>query len=154
MRPEQLFVDSAGRLNYHSESSEAPLRVTAVRPFPISAPDEGLALVDQQGHEVLWIAQLGDLSQEHQMLVANELAQREFVPVIQALISVSSFITPSTWQVHTDRGPTSFVLGGEEFIRRLSFGALLIADIHGLHYLVQDLKSLDRNSRKLLDRFL
>ena len=67
---------------------------------------------------------------------------------------VSTFSTPSTWIVSTDRGATSFVLKGEEDIRRLRGNGLLITDNHGLTYRVIDMRGLDRMSRRLLDRFL
>jgi hypothetical protein len=47
-----------------------------------------------------------------------------------------------------------FVLKAEEDIRRLSGGALLIASGEGLQLRVADRFSLDRGSRKLLERFL
>jgi hypothetical protein len=46
------------------------------------------------------------------------------------------------------------VLKGEEDIRRLSQSQLMIADTHGIQFLIRDIGTLDRNSRKLLDRFL
>jgi hypothetical protein len=46
------------------------------------------------------------------------------------------------------------VLKGEEDIRRMGQGVLLVADTHGVQYMIRDLPSLDRHSRKLLDRFL
>jgi hypothetical protein len=67
---------------------------------------------------------------------------------------VSSFSSPSTWDVETDRGETQIVLRGEEYIRRLGAGALLITDLVGIQFLVPNLQSLDRRSRQLLDRFL
>jgi hypothetical protein len=76
------------------------------------------------------------------------------MPGIRRLKQVSSFATPSTWMVDTDRGETEFVLWGEEFIRRLGKSGLLIEDSHGIHYLVRDINALDKQSRKLLDRFL
>ena len=76
------------------------------------------------------------------------------MPEIERLEKVSSFATPSTWQVRTDRGEARFVLKGEEDIRRLPGGILLIADANGIQYLIRDLFALDRHSRKLLDRFL
>jgi hypothetical protein len=82
------------------------------------------------------------------------LASREFVPEIRAIRAVSSFATPSTWTIETDRGDTTLVLKGEEDIRRLARASLLIADRHGIQYLVRDIAALDRHSRKLLDRFL
>ena len=87
-------------------------------------------------------------------LIEEELAAREFVPTITRIRSVSSFSTPSTWEVDTDRGSTSFVLKGEEDIRRLGPGLLIVNDAHGVQYLIRDLANMDKHSRKLLDRFL
>jgi len=74
--------------------------------------------------------------------------------LIQKLHGVSSFATPSTWDIETDRGPTQLVLKGEEDIRRLSASVLLLTDTQGVQYLIRDLPLMDRHSRKLLDRFL
>lgn len=76
------------------------------------------------------------------------------MPEIRRIASVSTYATPSTWQVETDRGDTRFVLRGEEDIRRLAGQTLLISDSHGIHYLIRDALALDRHSRKILDRFL
>jgi hypothetical protein len=56
--------------------------------------------------------------------------------------------------VDTDRGPFEFVLKGEEDIRRLSGGAMLVVDSHGVQFLIRDLFAMDRHSKKLMDRFL
>ena len=128
--------------------------VVPVRAFPIHAPDDGIALMSADGHERVWIDRLADLPETTRQLVEEELAVREFTPVIQRLIAISGFTTPSTWQVETDRGQTSFVLKGEEFIRRLTPTRLLITDAQGVHYLVPDLNGLDRVSRRMMDRFL
>ena len=68
--------------------------------------------------------------------------------------SVSSFATPCTWYVDTDRGETQFVLKGEEDIRRIGATSLLIADNHGIHFLIRDMFNIDKTTRKILDRFL
>ena len=128
--------------------------VTPVRAFPIAAPQEGLSLVGADGHELAWVPRLADLAAAARTLIEEELAAREFVPTITRIRSVSSFSTPSTWEVDTDRGPFQFVLKGEEDIRRLSGGALLVVDSHGVQFLIRDLFALDRHSKKLLDRFL
>lgn len=128
--------------------------VVPVRAFPIYAPDDGLALMSADGHERVWIDRLSDLPEAPRQLIEAELAVREFTPVIRRLVSISGFATPSTWAVETDRGATSFVLKGEEFIRRLTPTRLLITDAQGVHYLVPDLSGLDRASRKMVDRFL
>ncbi len=33
-------------------------------------------------------------------------------------------------------------------------GVMLIADAHGVQFMIRDVSALDRHSRKLLDRFL
>ncbi|MCH7343215.1 DUF1854 domain-containing protein [Pelomonas sp. CA6] len=128
--------------------------VTPVRAHPLSAPEEGIALVGSDGHELAWIDRLDQLPAAPQALLREELAGRELTPVVQRLLAVSTFSTPSQWTVETDRGTTDFILKSEEDIRRLGDGRLLIAGSHGLHYLVADRFALDRHSRKLLERFL
>jgi hypothetical protein len=124
--------------------------VVPVRAFPLSAPNDGISIVGADGHELLWIARLDAVPEALRALIAEELAAREFVPVI----AVSTFATPSVWTVATDRGETKFTLKGEEDIRRLPNGALLITDSHGVGYRVRDRFALDRHSRKLIERFL
>ena len=128
--------------------------MVVVRAFPIGAPEEGISLLDADGHERAWIERLAECPAPQRELIMTALQQREFMPVLRRLKSVSSFATPSTWEVETDRGPTSFVLKGEEDIRRLSAELLIVNDAHGVQYLIRDLGAMDRASRKLLDRFL
>jgi hypothetical protein len=150
----QLQRDAYGRLVLTASNGEIHEGITPVRAFPIAAPDEGLSLVNYEGHEVAWIENLADLPPAMAELIEADLASREFVPEIERIVDVSSFACPSTWQLLTNRGNAELVLKGEEDIRRLSQTRLLIADAHGIQFLVRDLSKLDRHSRKLLDRFL
>lgn len=128
--------------------------VTALRAYPVSAPDEGVAFMDADGHEILWIDALARLPETLRLQVVQALDEREFLPEILQLTAVSSFATPSTWSVQTDRGATQFLLKGEEDIRRLTGTVLLINDANGVQFMIRDLAAMDKHSRKLLDRFL
>ena len=128
--------------------------VVPVRSFPIAAPENGISLISMDGHELAWIEHLADLPDAQCRLVEEELASREFVPEIRAIKTISSFATPSTWQVDTDRGSFALVLESEDDIRRISRTMLMISDSNGIQFLVRDLTRLDRSSRKLLDGFL
>jgi len=152
--PIQLSRKASGRLALTTADGAVVEGVVPVRAFPIAAPEEGIALVAPDGHEVAWIDRIADLPAEAGRLITEELASREFMPQILRLIAVSTFATPSTWSVETDRGETRFILKGEEDIRRLAGNGLLIADNHGVQYLIRDLLAMDRHSRRLLDRFL
>ncbi len=153
-RSHQLSRDAHGRLVFTDEHGVQHVGATPVQAFPIDAPGELVSLVDADGHELAFIAALSDIDTEARKLLIEEIAQRDFMPVIDRLLAVSTFSTPSTWTVRTDRGMSSFVLKGEEDIRRLRGNGLLITDNHGLTYRVTDMRALDRQSRKLLDRFL
>ena len=111
-------------------------------------------MVDIDGKELLWIAHLNLLAESLRAKVEKAIQQREFMPQILKLYGVSGFVTPSTWDIETDRGRTSLLLKGEEDIRRLSGTVLLVTDGHGVQFLIRDLAQMDRYSRKLLDRFL
>lgn len=150
----QLQRDAYGQLVLTDRNGDAHIGVVPVRTFPIGAPDEGIALVNGEGHEVGWVERIADLPPAIGQLLDEELASREFVPEIEKIIEVSSFACPSTWQVATNRGKATLILKGEEDIRRLSHTRLLIADTHGIQFLIRDTAALDRHSRKLLDRFL
>lgn len=147
-----LTQDTMGRLILTHEGHACP--VTAVRNFPITAPDEGISLVNTEGKELAWVARLSDLAPTAKALICADLEQREFTPDIQRILKISSRATPSIWDVETDRGPTQLTLKGEEDIRRLSLSTLLITDGSGVQFLLRDLRGLDRHSRRLLDHFL
>ena len=149
-----LARDAFGRLVLTSAGGEACVGVMPVRAFPITAPDEGVALVGPQGEELAWIDHLDTQPESVRRLVSEELANREFMPEILRIASVSGYVTPSTWEIETNRGATQMTLRGEEYIRRLSGGGLLITDRLGIQFLIPNLQALDRQSRQHLDRFL
>lgn len=151
----QLTRNAFGKLIY-TVPGEAEVHegVVPVRAFPIAAPDVGIAIVSSDGRELKWIEHLTDLPDATRILLEEELANREFLPEIRQIKHVSAFASPSTWEVATSRGDATLVLKGEEDIRRIGESALIIADTHGIQFLIRDLHQLDKTSRKLLDRFL
>lgn len=150
----QLSRDSFGKLVLTGEDGQVHVGVAPARAFPIQTPDESISMVLPDGKEVAWIDALADLPPAIRELVQEELDGREFMPEIERIVSVTSFATPCTWQVATDRGHTEFVLKGEEDIRRIGATSLLVADSHGIHFLIRNMFTIDKHSRKILDRFL
>ena len=148
-----LESDALGNLVFIDHNGERHIGVYPVRAFPITAPNAGLSIMDQSGKELCWFDLETAIPPMELQLIQEELAKREFMPVIQRISKVSTFATPSIWDVETDRGPTRIRLKGEEDIRRITGNTLLIADSNGLQFLIQDSTQLDRLSKKLLDRF-
>ena len=149
-----LSRDTFGKLVMTDADGQVFEGVAPVRAFPIQSPDEGISLVLGNGKEVAWIDHVDALPEPARSLLQEELEGREFMPEIARVKSVSSFAAPCTWYVDTDRGETQFVLKGEEDIRRIGATSLLIADNHGIHFLIRDMFNIDKTTRKILDRFL
>ena len=149
-----LIRNPFGQLVLTTPQGEVVEGVVPVRAFPIQSPEVGISLVHTDGHEVAWVELLAELPEPAQSLIREELQTREFMPTILNIDSVTSFSTPCTWRVKTDRGDTSFVLRGDEDIRRVGTTILLVTDSHGIQFLIRDAATLSRDSRKILDRFL
>ncbi|WP_288379622.1 DUF1854 domain-containing protein [uncultured Massilia sp.] len=150
----QLRRDPFGKLVLTTSEGDEHVGVIPVRAFPIQAPTRGISLVRDGGKEAAWIDDLADVPEQIRALVQEEIEGREFIPEILTIKDVSSFATPCTWYVKTDRGDTEFVLKVDEDIRRVGETSLLIADNHGINFLVRDMFRIDKHSRRILDRFL
>jgi hypothetical protein len=152
-KPHQLERDSLGSLVFVDSNGTRHIGVHPVRAFPITAPGAGIAIMDQSGQELFWYPDVAAITEAELGLIEEELAAREFMPVIEKITHVSTFATPSIWDIETDRGPTRIRLKGEEDIRRIAGNTLLIADSNGMQFLIKDATQLDKLSKKLLDRF-
>lgn len=148
-----LERDTLGRLILIDASGVRHVGVYPVRAFPITAPGTGISIMDQSGKELCWFDATSMIPGLELGLIEEEMAAREFMPVIEKITKVSTFATPSIWDIETDRGPTRIRLKGEEDIRRIAGNTLLIADSNGLQFLIKDATQLDKVSKKLLDRF-
>jgi hypothetical protein len=150
----ELRLDPFGKLIVRTDDGAEHVGVVVVRAFPIAAPQGSISILSPEGKELVWIDDLTQVPAPERALVEQALQGREFMPEITRLDGVNSFSTPSVWRVQTNRGATELVLKGEEDIRRLTPQTLIVADAHGVQFLIRHLPSLDRHTRKLLDRFL
>jgi hypothetical protein len=150
--PFSLSHDAWGRLTLADADGRRHVGVEPVRAFPLSDPRRWIALVSAEGREVALVENLDELSPALRQTIEEELARREFVPVIERVISKSSR-DPSEWEVITDRGPTTFVLKSDDDIRRMGPHRAMIFDAQGVRYLVDDARRLDAASRRILEHY-
>jgi len=129
-------------------------QVRIIRAFPISDPENGFSIVNQDGHELVWFESFDQLNEENQRIAHASLEQIEFIPVISKINDLNTYALPSIWDIETDRGMTKLKLKTEQDIRRVSAEALLITDANGIQYLIKNRKTLDKFSKKVLDRFM
>jgi len=152
--PFSLTHDPWGRLVLTNPDGSAHVGVVPVRAFPIGHPKGWLILCSSEGRELHCLEDPTTLPRELRGLLDEELARREFVPVIRRVRKVSSYLEPAEWEVDTDRGPTRFVLKTEDDVRRLGPYRALIIDAQGVRYLIPDTRDLDAYGRRAVERYL
>lgn len=75
----KLARNAAGQLQFTNSDGTVFDGINLVRAFPISAPDEGLSIISNDGHELAWIPSLVELPAQMKALIEAELVQREFM---------------------------------------------------------------------------
>ncbi|HEY4311166.1 MAG TPA: DUF1854 domain-containing protein [Pirellulales bacterium] len=149
-----LQYDSFGRLVLIDSNGRRHVGVEPIRAFPLSDAQRGISICNVEGVEVLWIDDLQTMPAASRKMVEEELGRREFMPVIERIVSVSSNADPSRWEVDTDRGRTEFLLKSEDDVRRVGPRGAILLDSAGMRYIVPDTKKLDSASRRVLERYL
>lgn len=130
-------------------------RVFFHRCFPFETPDEYISVLDKDGKEHAMIRRLDDLPAEAQTIIKNELDRKYFCPVIEKICSLKEKLGYSFWKVVTDRGEASFSMHDTyRNIARVGNGMLIISDVDGNRYRINDVAKLDRKSFKKIELYL
>jgi hypothetical protein len=149
-----LMRDQWGQLTFIDADGQKHANVAPVALFPISQPDAWISIRQPDGTELACVEDPRTLPADVWQLLREDLARREFVPIIRRIIRVSGNSEPCEWQVDTDRGPTRFVLKSEEDVRRIGDHEILILDAHGTRYHIPDLSAVDVKSRRIVEWYV
>jgi hypothetical protein len=139
-----------GRLDMVDASGRRFEGVDVLRAFPLSAADGPVAIVGAGGGELAWIESPALLAPPLRAVLDEELAQREFLPVIERIESVADG-EPAEWTVSTDRGHHRFKVAHPDDVARRADGSAVITDTFGMRYRIPSVADLDGHSRRLLD---
>ena len=136
-------------------------RISAVRPaFPLSLGPQMLVFYaqpdGQEGpaaseEEIGILARLSDLPVESQDLLAAEVEKAYFVPRIRQVLSITEAFGVRTWEVVTERGLRTFDITESNQVRFLEPARLVIKDVDGNRYQIEDIRLLDGKSQQWLD---
>jgi hypothetical protein len=149
-----LLRDQWGQLTLIGPDGLRHANVDPVALFPISQPDSWISIRSSDGSELACVEDPHTLAPEVWKLLKEDLARREFVPIIHRIMRVSGNSEPCEWHVATDRGPTSFVLKSEDDVRRIGDHEILIVDAHGTRYHIPDLRTCDVKSRRIVEWYV
>ena len=126
-------------------------RVVRVRrAFPWSEPGRFISLRDAGDREFALVAEPRALDAESRAALEAALAAAGFVFVVTAVTEIEEEVEIRTWRVVTRQGARTFQTRLDEWPRPLPGGGLLIRDVAGDLYRIDDLAALDAKSLELL----
>ncbi len=143
--------DSRGRLVAEDRFGNRHVGLSAMRLFPMSDPDNWIAVFDDKGKELCCIPSVSDLPEASALAIRTTLTNSEFIPVIERIVQISSNDPPCRWTVETDRGDTEFIINDEKDLRRLTQWSVLIVDARGIRYSIPDTRKLNAYSRRAVE---
>ncbi|MDP8238693.1 MAG: DUF1854 domain-containing protein [Candidatus Hatepunaea meridiana] len=143
---------SDGKLWLSNNGKATAVQITKC--FPWSEPDRYISLRDSDEKEVALINNLNDLEQESREAIEKALAEAGFVLEITQIESLKEDFEVRTWEARTAQGKRKFQTKLDDWPQALPGGGLLIRDVAGDLFLIDDPDKLDEISRKLLWAFV
>jgi hypothetical protein len=130
-------------------------RVYFHRCFPFETPDEFISVLDKDGREYGMILRLNDLPEDAQAIIKNELDRKYLCPTIKKIKSLKDKLGYSYWDVETDVGELSFSTHDTyRNMAKVGGGKVVVTDVDGNRYHIEDVNALDKKSFKKIELFL
>jgi hypothetical protein len=134
--------------------------ITLRRSLPVVMPFEYISVADDKKKEIGIIRAIDELCAEQRHIVINELDTRYYCPVITEVTSVKDKLGYVYMEMRL-RGTADTVYTKScavkdvnKNIRMLNEKDIIIFDVDGNRYLINDVDKLDKKSRRRLDPFL
>ncbi len=130
-------------------------RVFFHRCFPFETPNEYISVLNKDGREYAMIRNLDEIDPESREIILAELDRKYLCPTIKKIRALKEKLDFSFWEVDTDRGEMSFSMHDTyRNIARVGNGMLIITDVDGNRYRIDDVAELDRKSFKKIELYL
>ena len=133
-------------------------RVEIIRSFPITNPDDYLAVRNASGgrrEEIGLIPSIHLFDKETVDLLNEELDRRYFIPEITKLYSMKEKYGYHYAEAQTSAGRIKFVMNNpSNSIRTLEDGRVLITDTDGNCFCLRDPQKLDKASYRMIEIYL
>ncbi len=141
-----------GQLWATLDGEESAVRVR--RAFPWSEPARYVSLRDARDGEFAFVPDPATLDPVSRQVLEAALASAGFVFVVTAVHEIREEIEIRSWRVEMRQGVRTFQTRLDDWPHALPGGGLLIRDVAGDLYRIDDLAALDERSRELLWAFV
>ncbi|NIA14305.1 MAG: DUF1854 domain-containing protein [Nitrospiraceae bacterium] len=148
----QVGRDADGQFRARWDGHSAVVRVT--RCFPWTDAGRHISLRDDDDDEVALVTQLDELDDESRTMVERALAEAAFVLEITRVDALDEEFEIRQWKVQTKQGARTFQTRRDEWPRRVGDHGLLVREVAGDLFYIDNPEALDSASRRLLSVFL
>lgn len=148
----RLRRDREGSLTMTRDGQEA--QVYPHLCFPWTAPCRYISLRDREKNEKALLENVLELDPESRAALEEVMAEARFVFSITGIHSAQAEFELRVWKVQTQQGERQFQTKLDDWPRPLPDGGLLIRDIGGDLYRVENPHDLDAASRRILWAFM
>ncbi len=130
-------------------------RVSLHRALPVHSPGEYICVLDAEAKEIGIIRTISAYAEEQAELLNRELGLRYYTPVVSKIASSKEKMGYVYFDLLTSAGKKSIAVKDvSKSIRRLDDQRILILDVDGNRYMIQDCMALDRSSMKCIESYL
>ena len=137
-----------GRLWALLAERAAPVKLR--RCFPWTFPERYISLQNDENEEVAFISNPEELDATSRAALSLALAEAGFVFIITRVYSVEEDFELRCFKVETPQGPRAFQTALDAWPRETPDGGLLIEDVAGDVFRIEDAQTLDPASRELV----
>jgi len=130
-------------------------RVTLSRALPFSQPEGYISVIDTENKELGIIKHLNDFPDEQKKLMRDALRMRYFSPEIREIRSIKEKMGYLYLDVRIEGGDRVFAV--KDFsrnIRSIDAYRIIITDVEGNRYTIENIEILDAKSRNRLEPYL
>lgn len=151
----KLFYQPPGTLRLTVGDEKSYPKVSLYQSAPLSRPGEYLSFLDSKSEEIALVRRLEELTPDSRAIAEQELRRRYLTAKIKAITGMKQEFGVTYWHVDTDRGPRDFVVQSlSESCAWLSDSHLLITDVDGCRFEIEDRNVLDAPSKRFLEQVL
>ncbi|MEA4824644.1 MAG: DUF1854 domain-containing protein [Clostridiaceae bacterium] len=149
-----FFTSAEGFIGAKLHDREVP-RVTVARALPFSTPESYLCIQDEDKKELGILRDLQDFPEEQRKLLHEALRMRYFSPQILEIRSVRDKMGYLYLDVRIEGGDRVFAVKDySRNLRAIDAHRLMITDVEGNRYQIEDIEALDLKSRRRLEPYL
>lgn len=130
-------------------------RVVLSRILPLNNPDDYISVMDTENKEIGIILSIGEMKDDQAEIVKNELFKRYYCPSILKIISIKEKMGYVYFDVQIKGKSKNFAVNDvSRNIRQLGDQRVIIFDVDGNRYIIEDTSAMDRKSLRLLEPYL